>query len=338
MMESHLIENITWFTDQAAGEAGEPGIHHSYMKSVATALNYLDEKFDPVWLMGSSGFAFRIFINVNLCPSAMSIFDFSAILPEVIEQSGYRAAYFGRYWNDEAHEKIRRDQAHEAILAGIDRNVPAVVWDIYDAEWGLITGYNARGKFYHTLTHRGEKSTLPFARLGRNGIDILSVAIAGEPNQKTRDEIVFNALKAAVCHAEQGEWTERGRYQNGLAAYEMWSAFYEKAAMIINAGKGANIKQDVWDHAAYHASHHYSARCYARDFLKMIAPGNDALAAAASLYETAASLLKLVWYAMVINRNLNADTLNFLAQQIREAKQAEEKGIRQINAYLKIST
>ncbi len=84
-MEAMILENISWYADQHARDKGEPGIHHSFMKSLATALNYVSGDFDPVWLMGSSGFAFRIFVNEHLCPSAMSIFDFSAILPEAIE-------------------------------------------------------------------------------------------------------------------------------------------------------------------------------------------------------------------------------------------------------------
>jgi len=334
-MESTELENLSWYTDQNAREKGEPGIQHSYMKSLATALNYINGDFDPVWLMGSSAFAFRIFVNENLCPSAMSIFDFSAILPEAIEQSGYHASYICRYWKDEANEKIRREEAHSAIIEGIDRKAPAVVWDIFDDEWGLITGYNLKRKLYHILTHRGEKSFLRFDRLGRNGIDILSVSIPGQSNQRNQNEIIMNSLKTAVSHAEQGEWTDRPKYQNGLAAYELWASIYEKAVMIIAAGKGNNIKQDIWNFAAYYANHYYSARCYARDYLKIIANRDDLLAQAASCYETVSILLRPVWYDMVINRNLNADRLRFLAQNIKEAKVSEEEGIQHIKAYLK---
>jgi hypothetical protein len=334
-MKINILENISWYTDQTAREKGKPGIQHSYMKSLATALNYLNGDVDPVWLMGSSAFAFRIFINEILCPSAMSIFDFSKILPEAIEQSGYQAIYVCRYWKDEANEKTRREEAHSAIIECIDRKVPAVVWDIFDAEWGLIVGYDFEKKVFHTLTYRGEKSLLPFDKLGRNGINILSVAIMGESNQRTRGEIILNSLKAAVSHAEQGEWTDRPRYQNGLAAYVQWASFYEKAVMILDVGKGDNIKQDVWSFAAYNASHYYSARCYARDYLKSIANSDDLLTKATSCYETVSLLLKPVWYNMVINRNLSADTVKFLAQNIKEARKAEEKGVQHIKEYLK---
>ncbi len=336
-MKSNVLDKISWYTDPNAREKGEPGIQHSFMKSLATALYHIHGDCDPIWLMGSSAFAFRIFVNENLCPSAMSIFDFSAILPEAIEQSGYHANYICRYWKDETHEKSRREEAQDAIMKGIDRKIPAIVWDLFDAEWGLIVGYHSQKKVFDTLTHRGEKAILPFDTLGRNGIDILSVAIMGEPNHRTRVEIILNSLKAAVSHAEQGEWVDRPRYQNGLVAYDLWSSAYEKAAKIVDAGKGNAMKQDVWNYAAYYANHVYSARCYARDYMKIIADRNDSLIKAAACYEKVSVLLKSVWYAMVINRNMDASALKLMAQNIDEAGTMEKEGIQHIRAYLKIA-
>jgi len=160
----------------------------------------------------------------------------------------------------------------------------------------------------------------------------------GEVNSRTKDEIVQNSLQNAVIHAEQGEWVERPRYQNGLAAFDVWASLFEKGALIIEAGKGNNIKQDTWNFAAYYASHYYSARCYARDYLKKIANGNDQLTKAAVCYETVASLLRLVWYNKVINKNLHADTLRVLAQNIKKAQQSEKAGIQEIITYLKRSS
>ncbi len=157
-MKSKILRELSWYSDPLAKQKGEPGIHHSYMKSLATALNYVDEHFDPVWLLGSSAFAFRIFVNETMCPSAMSFFSFAKILPETIEQAGYHAHHIGRYWNDEANEKSKREEAQTAIIDAIDRNVAAVVWDVWDDEWGLIVGYDWPKKTYHTLAHRGEKS------------------------------------------------------------------------------------------------------------------------------------------------------------------------------------
>ena len=60
-MKVTTLEGIKWYVDQAAKERGEPGIYHSFMASLATVINYIEGNVDPVWLMGASGFAFRIF-------------------------------------------------------------------------------------------------------------------------------------------------------------------------------------------------------------------------------------------------------------------------------------
>jgi len=183
-MTSNKLENLTWYKDSDAEARGEPGIYHSYMKSLATALFYIEGKLDPTWLMGSSGFAFRIYVNEVMCPSAMSVFDFSSILPEAIEQAGYHAIHISRFWNEADKESERRADAHAAIIEGINRGIPAIVWDIAEAEWGLITGYDLEEKVYHTLTHKGKPIALSFDKLGWNGINILSVAIPDEANQR----------------------------------------------------------------------------------------------------------------------------------------------------------
>ena len=122
------IENINWFTDKNAAEKNEPGIRHSFTASLATVLNHIDGRLDPVWLMGGSAFAFRIFVNEIMCPSAMSIFDWSGILPETVEQMGHDCYYISRLWDETDMEAERRRQAQDLITTGIDSGVP---WAIY---------------------------------------------------------------------------------------------------------------------------------------------------------------------------------------------------------------
>jgi len=69
-----------------------------------------------------------------------------------------------------------------------------VAWDVHGCERGLIVGYDEGERRYATLTDQGQTHSLAYERLGKNGIDILSVAIPGEPNGRSRDEIVRNSL------------------------------------------------------------------------------------------------------------------------------------------------
>ena len=333
-MSANKLEDIAWYVDPGARESGEPGVYHSYMACLATALNYIEGDVDPAWLMGSSGFAFRVFMNEGMCPSAMSIFNWSSILPEAVEQAGYECVYVTRLWDEDDVEEERRGQAHVAIVEGIDRGAPAIVWDLAGVEWGLIVGYDERSATYATLTSEGSLSSLPYAKMGRNGIDILSVAIPGKPNGRTREDVVLSSLKVAVAHAEGWEWAERPKYQNGLAGLDLYATLYDRWTLLAVAGKTVNLPEDVLISAEYFAGHHYSARCYARDYLQSIAGGDETLLAAASCYEEVADKLKPVWEEAHSRTMPDAERLGSLAHCIKDAKAAEAKGIDRVGKYL----
>jgi hypothetical protein len=333
-MSIRAIKDIAWYIDPKTKTKREPGIYHSYMSSLATTLNYIKGKVDPVWLMGTSAFAFRIFVNEVMCPSAVSDFDWSSILPEAVEQVGYHCIYVSRLWNENEKEQERKEQAHAAVVEAINKGVPAVVWDVADAEWGLIVGYDDEKQSYQTLTCRAQESSLAFNRLGRNGIDILSVAILGEPNSRSREEIIINSLRAAVNHAEQKEWMERPAYENGLHAYDLWALLFQRWAILVRAGKGEKIGSRMRSNSLCYAGHHYSARCYARDYLKTITDGNVMLQKASLSYEKVASFLKPVWDCFSEEKEITERSLLSLAESIKNAKAAEEEGINYIKQYL----
>jgi hypothetical protein len=305
------------------------------MASLASALNHVTGELDPVWLMGSSAFAFRIFINEVMCPSAMSIFNWSSILPEAVRQAGYDCVYVSRMWDETGEEEEKREQAHAAIVEGIDRGVPSVVWDIADCEWGLIIGYDQENRTYHTLTYNGTPSSLAYRKLGKNGIDILSVAIPEEQSRRSRDEVILNSLKAAVAHAEQKEWTDRPAYQDGLPAFDLWALLFQRWALLLEAGRGHKISADIPDHSRYYAGHHYSARCYARDYLKTIADGNGFLNSASSSYAEVALSLKPVWDHFSKKRKTDEGILRSFSENVKDAKMAEEEGVGYIKEYLR---
>lgn len=335
-MSAIKLDNIKLFIDSSSVRKSEPGIYHSYMICLATTLNYISGKVDPVWLMGSSAFAFRIFVNEILCPSAMSMFSFAEILPEAVEQAGYKCTYLQRMWNETEKEEEKRTEAHQEIVKGIERGVPAIVWDLFDAEWGLIIGYNDEQQSYFILSHEGKEASLPSKNLGLNGIDILSVAIPDKKNLRNRDEIINNSLRLAVSHAEGKEWIDdRPKYQDGIAAFDLWSSIFEKWAWIVDSGKSSKIGLDIISFARYYAGHYYSARCYAREYIKQISDNNEYLKEAASKYEQVANHLKPLWLFFSKRKMPNSSDLKSFAQNVKKARLVEEEGIELIKKYLK---
>ena len=333
-MHSNRIENLSWYIDREARDRDEPGLVHSFVGSAATVLNHVSESFDPVEFMGASGFAFRLSVNETLCPSAMSVFDFRGILPETLEQAGRHAEHITCLWDEKEEEQQRRAAAHGAIVAAVDCGLPPIVWDVRDAEWGVITGYNSDRRVYQTLNHRGEADELPFDRLGRNGIDILSVVIAGDANGRKREELIRAALRVAVDHADQREWTERPEYQNGLVAYDTWATIYDRWAMIVTKGDPDLIEHDLCRWSRYYAAHYYGARCYTRDYLASLGADNEVLKKAAACYKRVASHLRPVWKDSPQSKRADPNQLARLATAIRQAKDAEVEGLGFIREYL----
>lgn len=334
-MSADRIEGVRWYTDLQAQSRGEPGIRHSYLTSLATVLNHLHPTFDPVWLMGASAFAFRIWVNERFCPSAMSAFDWQVLLPEAVEQAGVTCRHISRLWHEAPLEKERLREAEDAIRASLGDGVPVVAWDISDAEWGVITGCDDEHKSYSALTHDGVASNLPYDRLGRNGIDVLSVIVPGTGNDRTREESIARSLRAALEHAEQGETLERPAYQDGLPAYDLWAGLCNRWAMLIDAGRGDQVGSEIGSRAAYLAEHIFSARCYARDYLRTLAADDDDLSHAAECYADVARLLNAIDQFFGLGRRMDdATALRDVASAIRAVRTVEKHGLMEIRRWL----
>ena len=323
-MSQQKIENIQWLRDAAATQKGEAGFSHSYISSLATILNSLGEEVDFTWLNGTSAFAFRTFVHEALCPSAMSVFDWTSLLPEAVEQAGFECRYVSRLWHEEAQTAERQAEAHDAIRDAINRGVPALVWDIGVPEWGVITGYDDDSQTYDTLACTGQVGKLAYEQLGQREIPILSVAIPAQRNRRTHEEIVLNSLQAVVRHADQQEWMDRPVYQDGPAAFEHW-------ARAIEPGGPAETN---WEFAPYYADHYYSARCYARDYLASIADDNAMLLCASKAYGRVADHLKPVWQEFHAAPHPDDAALVLLAGNLRAAQREEETAISQIRQYV----
>jgi hypothetical protein len=336
VVASNKLKNIEWYTDKKAVADKQPGIYHSFTASLATTLNYIQKDLVPVWLMGTSGFAFRIFVSETMCPSAMSIFDWGKILPEAVEQNGYVCRHVSRLWHESELEQKRREEAHKAIINAINNDIPCIVWDIADSEWGLVVGYNDNKEEYNTFTCRGRESILPYDKLGLNGIKILSVIIPGAKNNCDRNEIINRSLNIAVEHADGKEWNDRPKYQNGFAAFKHWNKVFERWVKVIKKKKIVKIPEPMMFFIKYYAGHHYSARLYGSAYLKNIAGDNQYLVSAANSFSNTALCLKPMWE---LNPEAKIDpvhTLETFGRNVLDAGLSEKKGIRYIKEYLSI--
>jgi hypothetical protein len=212
--------NISWDGIQDA-----TGYLFSFAKSLACAVKNSQWSEYAEDIVATSGFAFRMWVNTDLCPSATSIWGFDCQKPWV-ENGGLLCDYVGRYWGQEHIEKEKQLEAIKNIKSSIDKGIPAISWDIGIPEWGLITGYDDAIQMFYTLAINAERADptspvynsvkMPYDALGKRELPILSVLTITGSSDKTKEDILHNTMKLAVNHLKGGEWCDNTK---GLDAY-----------------------------------------------------------------------------------------------------------------------
>lgn len=175
-------------------------------------------------IIAASGFAFRMWVDgESLCPSAMSIWEFKK-QKTWIENGGLLCAYVERLWDENAVEEERRITAIELIRKSVDSGVAPVTWDISGCEWGIIIGYDDETQVLQTLKISGDEDSVPYEKLGRLELPILSVLTVIGMQDKTAARLVSDTKKLALSHLNGEEWCDNAK---GLAAYDALITFVE---------------------------------------------------------------------------------------------------------------
>ena len=202
--------NITW-----DGVFDSTGYLFSFAKALCCAVKNSPFSGGAEDIVASSGFAFRMWVSPDLCPSATSIWQFN-IQKSCVESGGIHCNYIERLWGqDDAAEK-RRLEAIDLIRQSIDNGIPAISWDIGVCEWGLIIGYNDEAASLAVLPVTGQEGEMDYARLGKRELPILNVLTITGKSEKPQEEIVNDTLKIVKKHLLGNEWCENA---SGLKAY-----------------------------------------------------------------------------------------------------------------------
>ncbi|MDD4164426.1 MAG: hypothetical protein PHD46_03025 [Eubacteriales bacterium] len=202
--------NITW------NDVYDPtGYLFSFAKSLSCAVKnspYSDLSED---IVATSGFAFRMWISADLCPSETSIWDFGR-QPTWILNGGIETTYDCCLWQPENVLNQARLNTLPKIKASIDRGIPVIAWDIGVLEWGLITGYDDETQKFATLCINGTTDEMDYSKLGNREMPMLNVVTITGKTDKSNDDIISDTLKLAKAHLNGEEWCENAQ---GLLAY-----------------------------------------------------------------------------------------------------------------------
>lgn len=222
--------NVNW-----SGVYDSTGYLFSFAKSLACAVKNSPWADDAEDVIATSGFAFRMWVTADLCPSATSVWEFDKQKPWV-ENSGLICSYMGRYWGQDDIEEEKRMKAISNIKKSIDNGIPVVSWDIGVPEWGLITGYDDETQMFSTLainegyadptSQPADGSQMPYTQLGKREVPILSVLTVKGKSDKSQESILTDTMKLAVSHLKGEEWCENAK---GLDAYPALIRHFEES-------------------------------------------------------------------------------------------------------------
>jgi len=202
--------NITWNEIYDS-----TGYLFSFAKALSAAVKHSPYSELAEDIVASSGFAFRMWISADLCPSETSIWDFGK-QPEWIRNGGIETTYDCCLWQPENVLHDARTDTLPKIKASIDRGIPVVAWDIGVCEWGLITGYDDDTQKFATLCINGSVDEMDYAKLGNREMPMLNVITITDKTYKEQAEIIADTKLLAKAHLNGEEWCENAQ---GLASY-----------------------------------------------------------------------------------------------------------------------
>lgn len=202
--------NITW-----DGVFDSTGYLFSFAKALCCAVKNSPFSEMAEDIVAASGFAFRMWVSPDLCPSATSIWQFN-LQKSCVENGGIHCNYIERMWGQEDIEEKRRLEAIDMVRQSIDNGIPAISWDIGVCEWGLIIGYDDAAERFAVLPITGKEGEMGYAQLGKRELPILNVLTVTGKAEKTGEEILNATLETARNHLQGKEWCENA---SGLAAY-----------------------------------------------------------------------------------------------------------------------
>lgn len=153
------------------------GSWNSFAAALAGALRYMDGvSYGLTELMGYTGLAFRIHIHPgDVDVAGPTAYPWKRVLGKGLANIGIRMGYVGpevpNYQPpnaDETAEAIRR------IHQTLDRGIPAIAWDLFIPEFGLIYGYDDERQVLDAVDF-SRCGSLPYDRLGRGQLKELAL-------------------------------------------------------------------------------------------------------------------------------------------------------------------
>jgi hypothetical protein len=298
----------------------------SIIGAVAGAIRTRGDDRPTEYLMGMTGFAFRLHIRDTVCPSSATTgYRWTDDVLDGLGRLGYRGeAYFVTKENP-AFDNVRSEVCRR-IIRSIDDGEPVVVWETTVPEFGLVRGYDPSAEVFFVSSVRDaeREEQIRFGDLGSGDVGILYALFIMDRLNVDSTEKELEALRWAVDYFANPPVNKADELHGvqGTAAYRKWAVELEenRAHALGNS---------------YMAQVTASAREAIPPFLHKVAEGredlNEPLKRTAVVYETVAAELREVTKAFPFPGDettlADAENRNKAAVHLRSAAQAEDEAV-----------
>lgn len=136
----------------------------------------------------------------------------------------------------------KQKEAWDMVKKAIDEGRPCYGWELEQAEFYVINGYDDVGYYYNGPGTQSVKGPKPWQELGNTNIGILGMVSLKRGQPADDVTTVKEALEFALAHSRDKKWV-LPRYNSGLAGYEKWMETVEKGKA---DGLGMAYNAAVW--------------------------------------------------------------------------------------------
>lgn len=297
-------------------------------QAVHGAVSYTDKKhLTLVDVMGLTAHAFRMNIDPKQIHAAgPTSLPGGYIIRRNLANLGF-ISNMGEAATPVTPENAERTIA--LVQKSVDQGIPAIAFDLFIPEFGLIYGYDDEKQIFHAKDV-SQDGTITYQQFVEPKIGVLFLVTISESLPHSKYEILRMALDMIVDHARGREWNHvfKDRFVMGLAGYDAWIEVMRRR----EADEFGN---------AYNTIVIADAREFAAEFLRrLVIQWNgtnfvermvrDKAAAAAVHYETVAEAwgeLQDMFPFPEGGKSKEPSTADRAIELLEKAKDAETKGI-----------
>jgi hypothetical protein len=261
----------------------------TFCAAVKSMLDFLGDKH-PMWeIEGLSGYAFRILVHRDICPSGTHHTNWTKFHPQTLRRLGWEPRFFLHIdWDRSESFPAEREKMLELIRSALGEGRPVTLYDLYVPGWGLATGYDdeERKLEVQTFLNLAHWGTVDFDKLGKFNLPILYALDAGSPLENyDRKEAYREALQVATRHYNLQEYAWRPKVRDGREAYNQW------LSALRSFPDAKCMPEGMADYATKFGEWRTSAARFCREAAKMFPEKKIQLSAAAKDFEEEAKAL-----------------------------------------------